>query len=122
MLGAPFDVDLAVGTVSQPDVLVGRLPDFGSRSLDTVPRLAVEVLSPSTRRYDLHLKRAVFEEAGCPSYWVADTDEPGLTVWVLADGVYGTPRRWVGDEPAHLAAPFEVTITPSRLVGPVRRA
>lgn len=54
------------------------------------PQLAVEVLSPSTRRVDLTLKLSRYEAAGCPSYWVVDPDGPSLTAWQLVEG--GTSR------------------------------
>ena len=86
VLVAPLDVVLADDTVVQPDVLVARRDDFTERDLPVAPLLAVEVLSPSTRRVDVTLKRARYEAAGCPSYWVLDPDHPSLTAWNLQDG------------------------------------
>ncbi len=51
VLFAPLDVALAVDTVMQPDLLVARRADFTDRDLPMAPLLAVEVLSPSTRRW-----------------------------------------------------------------------
>src|SRR6266511_3986985 len=64
VLGAPFDVVLADDTVMIPDVIVARRIDLTERDLPAAPVLAVEVLSPSTRRFDLMLKRSRFEAAG----------------------------------------------------------
>ena len=61
---APFDVALDDDTVLIPDVLVARREDLTHRNLPAAPVLAVEVLSPSTRRFDLQLKRDRYEEAG----------------------------------------------------------
>ncbi len=83
---APFDVALAEDTVMQPDLLVARRSDFTKRDLPAAPVLAIEVLSPSTRRLDVTLKRARFEAAGCGAYWVVDADEPSLTAWELREG------------------------------------
>lgn len=58
VLLAPFDVTLADDTVVQPDLLVCRRRDLTRRDLPTAPVLAVEVVSPSTRRIDLTLKVA----------------------------------------------------------------
>jgi hypothetical protein len=52
VLIAPFDVALSEDTVIQPDVLVARRGDLTERDLPARPELAVEVLSPSTRRID----------------------------------------------------------------------
>ena len=84
VLVAPFDVALADDTVVQPDLLVARRSDLTVRDLPAAPMLAVEVLSPSTRRVDLMLKRSRFEAAGCPAYWVIDPDEPPMPTQSLA--------------------------------------
>jgi Uma2 family endonuclease len=58
---------------------IPRRSDLTDRDLPTAPLLAVEVLSASTRRIDLMLKRSRYEAAGCPSYWVVDPGEASLT-------------------------------------------
>ncbi len=113
---APFDVVLGAHTVLQPDVLVARRDDFTERDLPTAPLLAVEVLSPSTRLVDLNLKRARYEAAGCPSYWVVDPDVPSLTAWDLVDGTYVEVGSVVGVETFESRLPFPVSVTPSDLV------
>lgn len=115
---APLDVALAEDTVLQPDVLVTRWEDFTNRDLPKAPLLAVEVLSPSTRRYDLQFKRSRYEAAGTPSYWVVDPDEPSVIAWELRDGVYAEAGRAVGDEALELALPFPVRVVPAELVQP----
>jgi Uma2 family endonuclease len=115
VLLAPFDVALAGDTVMQPDLLVARRRDLTHRDLPTSPVLAVEVLSPSTRRIDLLLKRSRFEAAGCPAYWVIDPQEPSITAWELDDDAYGEPMSATGAVALHLTAPFEVTVVPAKL-------
>jgi Uma2 family endonuclease len=118
---APLDVVLAEDTVLEPDVLVARQSDLTERDLPAVPLLAVEVLSPSTRRIDLLLKHSRLEAAGSPAYWVIDPDEPSLTAWQLVDGRYEQKATVTGDEPYEATMPFAVTITPSDLVRADRR-
>lgn len=113
---ARLDVVLAEDTVLEPDVLVGRRADFTDRDLPAPPLLVVEVLSPSTRRFDLLLKRSRFEAAGTPAYWVVDVDEPSVTAWALRDGVYVEAGHARGEQPLQLAEPFPVTVVPARLV------
>lgn len=113
---APFDVKLAEDTALQPDLLVCRSADLTERNLPTAPLLAVEVLSPSTRLIDLNLKRARYEQAGCPSYWVIDPDKPSVVVWELRDSQYVDVARVTGDETAAVRLPFDVALTPSRLL------
>jgi Uma2 family endonuclease len=116
LLFAPFDVALGDDTVLQPDLLVARKADFTERDLPTAPLLAVEILSPSTRRVDLTLKRSRFEAAGCPSYWVVDPDEPSVTVWQLQGDAYVEVAHVVDEEPVDLRAPYPVTFVPAELV------
>jgi len=116
VLGAPFDVVLADDTVLIPDVLVARRADLTERDLPAAPVLAVEVLSPSTRRFDLMLKRSRFESAGAASYWVVDPDQPSLVAWELRAGAYAEVAEVAGDEPFAALRPFPVTVVPSELV------
>lgn len=115
MLFAPFDVALAADTVLQPDLLIGSRADFTSRDLPVAPLLAVEVLSPSTRRIDLHTKRARYEAAGCPSYWVVDPDDPAIIAWELRDGQYAEVARARDTETFRVTAPFPVEFRPTDL-------
>lgn len=116
VLTAPLDVVLAPDTVVEPDVLVARRDAFTERDLPGSPLLAVEVLSPTTRHLDLQLKRARYEAAGCPSYWVVDPDVPALTVWQLKDGRYGDPLHVEGTATIALERPFPVSVSPADLV------
>ena len=117
---APLDVVLAEDTVLLPDVLVGRRSDFTDRDLPTAPVLAVEVLSPSTRRFDLILKRSRLEAAGCAHYWVIDPDEPSVLAWRLVGGRYVEDGRAAGDEVLRITAPYQVAIRPADLVADQR--
>ena len=117
VLTAPLDVALANDTVLQPDVLVARRSDFSERDLPTAPLLAIEVLSPHTRRFDLLLKRDRMQTAGCPSYWVVDVDEPSIIAWQLVDGTYVEVGRASGSQRIQLSQPFEVAFSPAELVG-----
>ena len=115
VMGAPFAVALADDTEVQPDLLVAPRAQFTDRDLPGPPLLAVEVLSPSTRRVDLLLKRDRLEAAGVPSYWLVDPDEPSITVLELQDGRYVEVAHASGDEVCRVAQPFVVTVVPSQL-------
>lgn len=116
VLVAPFDVKLADDTVIQPDVLVARYSDMSNRWLAAAPLLAVEVLSPSSRRIDLGRKRPRLERARCPSYWVIDPDVPSLIGWELRDGAYVEVGNVRDDETFHARLPYPVDVTPRALV------
>jgi Uma2 family endonuclease len=112
---APMDVVLADGTVLQPDVLVARRSDLSERDLPAPPRLAVEVLSPSTRHIDLTLKRSRYEAAGCPAYWVVDPAPPSLLSWELRDDAYELVAEVRSTETHRTTSPYPVAARPADL-------
>jgi len=119
VLVAPFEVQLAMDTAVQPDVLVARYDDLRAKNLPTAPLLAVEVASPSTVLVDRNLKRATYERFGIPSYWLLDPDpdSPRLTVLELdATGHYVEVASIAGDEEFTAERPFGVTVVPADLV------
>jgi Uma2 family endonuclease len=120
VLTGPFAVGLAEDTEIQPDVVVGRQEDFTEREIRT-PVLAVEVLSPSKRMFDTHVKRERLQRAGIVSYWVvgpvARPAVASLVAWELGpDGLYQQVAKVVGDEPLAARLPFPVTVVPADLV------
>ncbi len=117
VLVAPFDVALSGDTVLQPDVLVARRRDLSEPELPVAPLLAVEVLSPSTRRVDLTLKRSRYEAAGCASYWVVDPDPPALTAWELRGDRYVQVADVSGEQEYAARQPFPVVVCPADLIG-----
>lgn len=117
MLPAPVDVVLGEDTVLIPDVVVGRREDFTAQALVGAPVVAVEVLSPRTRHFDLELKRAKFAAAGCPHYWVIDPDEPRIRCWRLQHGEeYAEIASVAGASWLELTDPFPVRLRPDDLV------
>lgn len=113
---APLDVVLGDDTVLQPDLLVARRSDFTDRDLPVPPILAIEVLSPSTRAYDLLLKKERLQRAGCQHYWVVDPDLPAITAWSLFDGSYVEVASATGDQQLNATEPFEISVVPANLV------
>ena len=99
-----------------PDVMVTCEPVFREQDIVRAPCCVVEVLSPSTSRVDLTLKRSRYEAAGCPSYWVVDPDEPALTAWELRDGEYVEVGHASGAEQYTATMPYDVVISPARLL------
>lgn len=118
LLHAPFDVKLADTMVLVPDLVVGRTDDFTDRNLPLPPVLVVEILSPSSRRYDQLLKRAAYEDHAVASYWIVDPDAPALTVLELDGGIYAEVAHVTGDEVFEATRPFPVRVCPAELVRP----
>jgi Uma2 family endonuclease len=66
------------------------LPSDGNRyelidGQQPLPFLVVEVLSPSTARYDRGLKRRFYQRAGVQEYWVMDLNALVVERWRPAD-------------------------------------
>ncbi|PFG46299.1 Uma2 family endonuclease [Amycolatopsis sulphurea] len=116
VLPAPVDVVLDEFTVLIPDVVVGRRETFTERALVGVPVLAVEVVSPSSRHIDHHLKPARLAAAGCPYYWVVEPTEPTLSCFRLVDGGYVLDAEATGEQVARLDRPYRLDLCPAELV------
>ena len=84
----------------QPDVVVfDVMPERAPDSWDQLshPRLVVEVLSATTRRRDLHDKRAAYQQLGIPEYWALDRFERCALCWTpsrMEPLVERTALRW----------------------------
>lgn len=79
----PGDLALGEDEVLQPDLFVYPLTRPRPKNwLDiTSLLLVVEVLSPSTARYDRGLKRRRYQRARTPEYWVVDVDARIVERW-----------------------------------------
>ncbi len=50
------------------------------------PDLVVEILSPSSIRYDRVEKFQLYEKYGVREYWIVDPNKPSIEIWVHIDG------------------------------------
>lgn len=83
VLWSPADLELRDDALVQPDLFVFRTMSgpIGDWSDIRTLELAVEVLSPSTARYDRIVKRRFFQEVGVPEYWIVDADARLVERW-----------------------------------------
>jgi Uma2 family endonuclease len=102
----------------QPDVLVARYADLTEDDLPRAPVLAVEVISPTSRLRDAHLKKAVYARLGAPSFWLVAParDKPSVTVFELAGGAYQEIAHVAGAESWTATLPYPVRVVPADLV------
>jgi Uma2 family endonuclease len=84
VLTSPADLTLEPETIVQPDVFVAPLVDGALPRQWTDVRgllLAVEILSPGSRRHDRVTKRAFYARVGVPEYWIVDLDARVVERW-----------------------------------------
>lgn len=88
---SPIELYLDENNVYEPDVLY-MSPDskckVKAKRLEGAPELVVEVLSPSTAKYDKREKYAAYEQHGVHEYWVVDPVHDLIDVWTLDDSKF----------------------------------
>lgn len=73
--GVPLDVVLSPYDVVAPDLVLitdDQEEILTPKNVQGAPALVVEVLSPSTRKRDIGIKRQLFDRAGVREYWIVD--------------------------------------------------
>ena len=86
------DVHFPNGTLLKPDLSVvleknSAIIDW-FRGIFGVPDMVVEVLSKSTRKNDLTIKKDIYEAQGVKEYWIIDPYMKAISVYLLRDGKY----------------------------------
>jgi len=113
---APLDWRPDRRTSLEPDLLVVAKDRIGEKNIIQNPAIVVEVLSPSSRRYDRLLKFGRYADAGIAQYWIVDPDRPSVEVYDLDNtGAYRLSGSTDGDATLTVG-PLAVTVTPSSLV------
>ena len=106
---APTAVILGPHRQVQPDLLfVSRERNklITSKEVDGAPDLAIEIVSPSSKKTDRVVKSAAYADSGISWYWIVDPDERTIEEYRLENGQYRLIRTW--EEPNV----FEPTLFP----------
>jgi len=102
VFSSPYDVRLffeeneSDDTVVQPDIMVVCDKDkIGPEGCRGAPDLVIEILSPSNTDIEMERKFLLYREAGVREYWIADSKDNRLKVYLFRDGgivtnVYGS--------------------------------
>lgn len=111
VLVAPVDLDLPGGQRVEPDLLVVPHGSIGELRLALPVLLVVELVSASTAKLDLSIKRTAYAEAGIPHYWLLDTREgqERFTALALADDGGGYDVVFESTEHIETSAPVAVS-------------
>ena len=86
------DVHFSNGSMYKPDLVVilkenEEILNWSS-NIYGAPDMVVEVLSKSTRRNDLTIKKDTYEANGVREYWIVDPWMKSIDVYLLRDGKY----------------------------------
>jgi len=121
-VGLEVDVDLqltgpeAPGTVRRPDLIIvsraarRRQREHGGIVTAADVLVAVEALSPGSRRTDNVLKRSEYADAGIPHYWILDVAEPVSLLACHLAGEFGYSDSGAVTGAFTTEAPFPLTI------------
>jgi len=108
LLSAPADLSWGPDILVQPDMFVVAPEE--ARHLDWTRMktllLAVEVLSPSTARYDRFTKRRLYQEVGVAQYWIVDPEARTVEVWTPSETFPATEDTSLTWHPAGAEVPF----------------
>lgn len=111
---SPADLELIDDTLVQPDVFVTRRNASGVRPREwpemRALHLAVEVLSPSTARYDRGIKRSFFQRADVGEYWIVDLDARLVERWSHGDERPFIVREMLSWTPVGATVPFTLEL------------
>jgi Uma2 family endonuclease len=96
----------------EPDVLVAPLDHVRTLDWSQIRHLllAVEILGPSSLRYDRFTKRRLYQEQGVPLYWIVDGDARFVEVWRPEDRFPAVERERLVWHPAGAEVPFTVEL------------
>lgn len=81
---APIDLYLADINVFQPDFIFMAIDSQAHIKKDGIhggPELVIEILSPSTAKFDLGHKKSVYARCGVLEYWIVDPETRSVTVF-----------------------------------------
>ncbi len=89
---APMDVVLPDSNIIQPDLLwlapgSACIP-FQEKYLQGAPDLIVEILSPGSVYHDRHTKYNLVQGNGVKEYWIVDTQDRLVEVYILDDAAF----------------------------------
>jgi len=86
------DVHLPDGNLFKPDLVVIKKENAKiinwQGGIHGVPDMVAEVLSKSTRKNDLSVKKDAYESNGVKEYWIVDPFMKVVDVYILRDGKF----------------------------------
>ena len=112
VLQSPADISWSDDTLVQPDLFVADVLEVKRLDWSQVQtlQLIIEVLSPTTSRYDRFTKRLLYQEQKIPYYWIVDPDRLVVEVWTPEAELPALERDELRWEPAGAGEPFVLNL------------
>ncbi|MBR1729028.1 MAG: Uma2 family endonuclease [Selenomonadaceae bacterium] len=91
VIAANSEVHFSKDCHYKPDVsIVMRKPNVLEKEkfIDGSPDLVVEVISESSKKYDIGVKKEDYERFGVKEYWIVDPDKKSIEVYHNVDGKF----------------------------------
>lgn len=93
------DVHFDNDSVYKPDLVVvtkenQNIIDW-KKSINGVPDMVVEILSRSTMKKDLTVKKDTYEKFGVKEYWIVDPFRKTIDAYILRDGKYELDEKYI---------------------------
>lgn len=109
---SPADISWSDDTLLQPDLFVVDREQARSMDWARMKRLllVVEVLSPTTARYDRFTKRRLYQEVQIPAYWIVDPDARAVEVWTPDDELPRVERERVEWRPVGVGRALSIEL------------
>jgi Uma2 family endonuclease len=98
-IGSKFALKLPNGKRPEPDMVIvprGVVGEYDS-FYEGVPRMVIEILSPSTKDHDLLVKRKWYEESSVPEIWFIDLEGQKITTLCLSKAGTYEKREYTKD-------------------------
>ncbi len=118
-----IDVHLPDGSMFKPDLIVVKSENADiidwDGTIHGVPDMVVEVLSRSTKKKDLTIKKDTYEKNGVKEYWIVDPYIKIVDVYLLRDGKYFLDGEYINytdeefedlNDEQKAEAKFEITL------------
>ena len=115
--GSPTAVQLSEFNVPIPDLCVLLTPHAdrfsGKTGVIGSPDLIIEIISPSSIKRDRVDKKALYEAAGVPEYWLVDPNYHTVEVFILRDSSYQLHQMGeAGEEVSSVVLPdFKIAVS-----------
>ncbi len=97
---APYDVHFSKRNILQPDIIFIKNENLNKikegSTLFGAPDIVIEILSPSTAKYDLEDKKIIYEQYGVKEYFIVDPQSNEVYAFFLQNGEFAEAKMETG--------------------------